>query len=86
MEVKEFQVGYLCSPYFKDLYLYLLLPSSKSAIRKLGTLAEKYVLLDSLLFRISPEKEIALLAIPETCTHKGITLYHKSLLQDTKEL
>ena len=82
VEVKEIQVGYLCSPYFKDLYLYLLqnkLPSSKSAIRKLETLAEKYVLLDSLLFRISPEKETAVLAIPETCADKIITLYHKSL-------
>ena len=51
MEIKEIQAGYLCSPYFKDLYMYLLqnkLPSSKSAIRKLETLAEKYVLLDSL--------------------------------------
>ena len=82
VEVKEIQVGYLHSPYFKDLYLYLLqnrLPSSKSAIRKLETLSEKYVLLDSLLFRISPEKETAVLAIPETCTDKIITLYHKSL-------
>ena len=42
MEVKEIQVGYLCSPYFKDLYLYLSqnkLPSLKSAIRKSETLA-----------------------------------------------
>ena len=23
MEIKEIQAGYLCSPYFKDLYLYL---------------------------------------------------------------
>ena len=68
VEVKEIQAGYLHSPYFKDLYLYLLqnrLPSSKSAIRKLETLSEKFVLLDSLLFRISPEKETAVLAIPE---------------------
>ena len=82
VEVKEIQVGYLCSPYFKDLYLYLLqnkLPSSKSAIRKLETLAEKYVFLDLLLFRISPEKETVVLAIPETCTDKITTLYHKSL-------
>ena len=82
VEVKEFQAGYLCSPYFKDLYLYLLqnkLPSSKSAIRKLETLSEKYVLLDSLLFRISPEKETAVLTIPEMCTNKIVTLYHKSL-------
>ena len=60
VEIKEIQVGYLCSPYFKDLYLYLLqnkLPSSKSAITKLETLAEKYVVLDSLLFRISPERD-----------------------------
>ena len=82
MEVKEIQAGYLCSPYFKDLCLYLSqnkLPSSKSAIRKLETLAEKYVLLDSLLFKISLEKETAVLAIPEKCADKIITLYHKSL-------
>ena len=43
VEVKEIQVGYLHSPYFKDLYLYPLqnrLPSSKSVIRKLETLSE----------------------------------------------
>ena len=82
MEVKEIQAGYLCSPYFKDLYLYLLqkkLPSSKVAIRKLETLAEKYGLLDSLLFKISSEKETAVLPVPETCADKIITLYHKSL-------
>ena len=82
VEVKEIQVGYLYSPYFKNLYLYLSqnkLPSSKSAIRKLETLSEKYVLLDSLLFRISPEKGTAVLAIPEMCADKIITLYCKSL-------
>ena len=82
VEVKEIQVGYLHSLYFKDLYLYLLqyrLPSSKSAIRKLETLSEKYVLLDSPLFRISPEKETAVLAIPEMCVNKIIALHHKSL-------
>ena len=44
MEVTEIQVGYLYCPYFKDFYLYLSqnkLPSLKSAIRKLETLAEK---------------------------------------------
>ena len=82
VEVKEIQAGYLHSPYFKDLYQYLLqnrLPSSKSAIKKLETPSEKYVLLDSLLFRIYPEKETAVLAIPEMCMDKIITLYHKSL-------
>ena len=82
VEVKEIQAGYLHSPYFKDLYLYLLqnrLPSSKSVIRKLETLSERYVLLDSLLFRISTENETAVLAIPETCVDKIITLNHKCL-------
>ena len=83
MEIKEIQAGYLCSPYFKDLHLYLSqnkLPSLKSAIKKLEALAERYVLLDSLLFRISLEKETAVLAIPETCTDKIITLCHKSFV------
>ena len=89
VKVKETQAGYLCSPYFKDLYLYLSqnkLPSSKSSIRKLETLAEKYVLLDSLLFRISSEKETTVLAIPETCTDKIITLYHTSLFAGHQEV
>ena len=82
VEVKEIQVGYLHSPYFKDLYQYLLqnkFPSSKSAVKKLQVISEKYLLLDSLLFRICLEKETTVLAIPETCTDKIITLYHKSL-------
>ena len=82
--IKEIQAGYLNSLYFKDLYLYLAqnrLPSSKSAICKVETLGERYILLDSLLFRLntSPDKEKALLAIPEICTDQIITLYHSSL-------
>ena len=80
MEIKEVQAGYLCSPYFRDLYLYLSqnkLPSLKLAIKKLEALAERYVLLDSLLFKISLEKGSAVMAILETCADKIITLYHK---------
>ena len=79
VEVKEIQVGYLHSPYFKDIYQYLLqnkLPSCKITIKKSEALSEKYVLLDSLFFRIHPERETAVLAIPETCVDKIITLYH----------
>ena len=45
------------------------------------TLAERYILLDSLLFKLvtTPDKETALLAIPEICADKIITLYHTSL-------
>ena len=44
-------------------------------------LAARYILLDSLLFKIisTPEKETALLAISEVCTTKIITLYHSNL-------
>ena len=84
VNVKEIQAGYLISPYFKDLYLYLAqnkLPSTKTAIYKVEALAEKYILLDSLLFKMvtTPEKETALLAIPKICADKIITLYHSSL-------
>ena len=82
IEIKEIQAGYLHSPYFKEIYQYLSqnkLPHSKMAIKKLEALSEKYILLDSLLFRIYPGKETAVLAIPELCTDKIITLYHKSL-------
>ena len=43
VEIKEIQAGYLNSPYFKDIYLYLTqnkLLTSKAAIRKVETLAE----------------------------------------------
>ena len=42
------------------------------------TLVEKYILLDSLLFKIvtTTEKETALLAIPEIFAIKIIMLYH----------
>ena len=43
LEIKEIQAGYLNSPYFKDIYLYLTqnkLPTSKGTIRKVETLAE----------------------------------------------
>ena len=45
---------------------------------KVEMLAERYLLLDSLSFKITPEKETAVLAVPETCADKIITLYHSS--------
>ena len=50
-------------------------------MRKVEILAEKYILLDSPLFKLTtiPGKEAALLMIPETCADKLITLYHANL-------
>ena len=83
LTIKEIQAGYLTSPYFKDLYLYLAqnrLPSKRSAIHNVETLAERFILLDSLLFKLvtMPEKETVLLAVPQVCANKIITLYHTS--------
>ena len=83
LTIKEIQAGYLSSSYFKDIYLYLAqnrLPAKKAAIKGLEVLAEKYIILDALLFKLMtiPGKETALLAIPETCADK-ITLYHSNL-------
>ena len=79
--VKEIQAEYLSNSYFKDIHLYIAqnkLPSSKAAIKKVEALAEKYILLDSLLFKIvsNPDKELAVLAILETCADSIIVLYH----------
>ena len=87
VEIQEKQTGYLNSTYFKDIYLYLeqnKLPNSKTAVRKVETLAEQYILLDSVLFKITPtpEKETAVSAVPENFADKIITLYHASLLAD----
>ena len=70
--------------YTSKTYLYQshnILPSSKVGIRKVETLAEKYILLDSLLFKImvTPDKDTAVLAISEMCADSIIALYHSNL-------
>ena len=86
MTIKGIQAGYQVSSHFKDIYLCLpqnKLPSNKMAIKKVEALAEKYILLDSLFFKIvsNPDREAAVLAIPEVCGDKIITLYHSSLFK-----
>ena len=90
LTIKEIQAGYLTSPYFKDLYLFLSqnkLPSKRSAIKKVETLAESFVLLDLFIFKLvtTTDKEVAVLAIPEVCVDKIIALYHTSLFAGTSE-
>ena len=78
LTIKEIQAGYLTSPYFKDIYQ---LPSKRNAMHKVEVLSERLILLDSLLFKLItvPDKEKALLAIPDVCADKIIALYHASL-------
>ena len=82
--IKEIQAGYLNSSYFKDVYLYLAqnrLPVKKAAIKRVEVLAEKYIMLDLVLFKLMsiPGKETTLLANPEICADKIITVYHSNL-------
>ena len=84
LTIKEIQAGYLNSLYFKDIYQYLAQnrsPSKKAAIKKVEILTEKYILLYSLLFKLTtiPGKDTTLLVISEMCTDKIITLYHSNL-------
>ena len=77
----EIKAGYLHSLYFKDIYLYSSqnkLPHSKVIIKRIVAFAEKYILLVSLL-KINPEKETAVLAVPEACIDKIITFYPTNL-------
>ena len=55
LTIKETQARYLTSPYFKDLYLYLVqnkLPNKKSTMHKVENLAEEFILIDSLHFKL----------------------------------
>ena len=57
------------------------MPPHKAVIRRTKTLAESYLLVDSLLFRPNTTcgKESVVLAIPENCVDRIITLYHASI-------
>ena len=84
LTIKEIQAGYLTSLFFKDLYRYLaqnILLHKRHARQNVETLAESFILLDSLLLKLVtiPDREKALLAIPEICADKIIELFHTSL-------
>ena len=82
VEIKEIQPGYLNSPYLKNLYLYLVqnkFTQLQSNNQKNRNISRMIHLLDSLLLKITPEKETAVLEVPKVCTDKIITLYHSHL-------
>ena len=57
LTIKEIQAGYLTSLHFKDIYRYLaqnILPTKRHERQKVENLSDRYVLLDSLLFKIDP--------------------------------
>ena len=55
LTIKEIQAGYLSSPFFKDLYRYLaqnIMPHKRHARHKVEAVAESFIPLDSLLFKL----------------------------------
>ena len=55
LTVKEIQAGYLASSFFQDLYKYLaqnVMPHKRQARHKVEALAESFILLDCLLFKL----------------------------------
>ena len=84
LTIKEIQAGYLTSSFFQRFVQILtqtMMPHKRHTRHKVEALAESFILLDSLLFKLVtvPDKEKALLAIPEVCVDKIIELYHTSL-------
>ena len=84
LTIKEIQVGYLTSPFFRDLYRYLaqnILPHKRHAGHKVEALAESFILLDSPLLRLVTilNREKELFAMPEICADEIRELYHASL-------
>ena len=89
LTVKEIQAGYLISPYFKDVYLYLAhnkLPLQKAVIKRTETLAARYLLLDSFLFRLNttPRKESSFSYTQELCRQDHYLYIIRLFLQDIK--
>ena len=84
LTIKEIQAGYLTNLYFKDIYKYVaqnILPRKRHVRQKVENLSQRYILLDSLPFKLipTPGKEKALLAIPQVCVDRIIMLHHGSL-------
>ena len=77
IEIKKYGLDIstaLISRTFINILAQNKLLASKAAIRKVETLAEWYILIDSLVFRNTSQKETAVLAVPETCANKIINL------------
>ena len=77
MTIKEIQAGYLTNIHFKNKNIYLYLAQISSLLLRLQLekfYARKYLLLDSLIFRMHTNRDIRasivylrLISLPQTC-------------------
>ena len=86
LTLKDLKAAYLTSPHFKDVYLHLLqnrAPINKSAAHRLEVSAHNYMILDSLLFKIT-ENNVGemdtVLCIPTLKVHVLLEMYHSSMM------
>ena len=83
--LKDLQAAYVSSPYFKNLYLYLLdnkLPVSKQAIRRLEAASKIHMILDTLFFKVIKDHSgeyTPLLCIPTSQGNVHLNHYHSYL-------
>ena len=86
VDLRDLKAAYLTSPYFRDIYLYLLqnrMPLGKGAAKRLDQNARNYLILDGLLFKILENGEGNLdtvLCIPTSKVHILLNAYHSSIL------
>ena len=90
LTIKEIQAGYLASSFFKDLYKYLaqnIMPHKRHARHKVEALAESFILLDSLLFKLVMilDKEKALLAIQRIVQTRSLSFIIPVYFWDIRE-
>ena len=91
LTIKEIQASYLTIPLFQRPILIFStrheLPSKRSAIRKVETLAERFNPLDSLLFKLvtTPEREtVSISSIGDMHRQNYNTVQHQSLCRTSR--
>ena len=88
IEVEEIQAGYLCSPYFKDLYLYLSqnkLPSSNISNQKIRNISRKICSIRLITVQNIIRKRDHSSSNTRNVQTKLLLCTMKVYLQDTKE-
>ena len=86
LTLKDLKAAYLTSPHFKDVYLHLLqnrAPINKAGAHRLEVNAHNYMILDSLLFKITENnvgKIDTVLCIPTSKVHVLLKMYYSSVM------
>ena len=87
LTLRDLQAAYLQSPQFRGIYIYLAqnrMPKSRKDAKRIAIASQDYMLLDSLLFKIVPDKirdePNCVLCIPTSKVDILLDAYHSSLV------